>query len=308
MHTIHKLASYTALILVSSLPLSFDTLADAEKKSQKASSVASNKAVAINKQKVLSEKLQNLINEAKGSLSGTQQALISLSNNDPKAARVLLQDVLTKLDILLVEHPAMVLVPADVEVDVVDYVGDAKTLEKQVKQADKLLDGGHLQDARQLLAGLASEMRITTVSIPLGTYPAVIKAAIAQIDADKNVEAQKLLEQVLDTLVEEIEVTPLPVLRAEAFLNKASEIEHQQDMAKADSRAEVLKNTAAAKDELKIAELLGYGSQDDFALLYTVIDDLKDEMHTEKSSATWGKIKKALTNLKDKMVHPGRSK
>ncbi|AEF99439.1 YfdX family protein [Methylomonas methanica] len=304
MHTIHKLATYTALVLVSSLPLSFDALADAEKKSQKAASVANHKTEAINKQKVLSEKIQSLINEAKGALSATQQALISLSNKDPKAARVLLQDVLTKLDILLVEHPAMVLVPADVEVDVVDYEGDAKTLEKQVKQADKLLDGGQLQGARQLLAGLASEIRITTVSIPLGTYPSVIKAAIAQIDADKNDAAQTLLEDVLNTLVEEVEVTPLPVVRAEAFLNKASELERQQDMTKADSRAEVLKNTAAAKDELKIAELLGYGNQDDFALLYTVIDDLKNEMHTEKSAATWEKIKKALADLKDKIVHP----
>lgn len=308
MHTIHKIATYTALVLVSSLPMSFDTLADAEKKSQKASSVSSNKPQTINRQKLLSEKIQNLVIEAKSTLESTREALINLRKNDPNAARVLLQDVLTKLDILLVEHPAMVLVPADVEIDVVDYEGDAKTLEKQVKQADKLLDSGQLQNARQLLAGLASEMRITTVSIPLGTYPAVIKAAIAQIDADKNPEAQTLLEDVLDTLVEEVEVTPLPVLRAEAFLNQASEAEHKQDMSKADSRDEVLKNIAAAKEELKIAELLGYGNRDDFFLLYTVIDDMKNEMHSEKSAAIWEKIKKSLSNIKDKIAHPGLSK
>ena len=303
MHSIHKLASYTALILVSALPISFDALADAEKKQTSVSSVTTAKTDAINKQKLLAEKVQALINEAKGALSATQQALISLENNDAKGAKLLLEDVLTKLDILLTEHPAMVLVPADAEVDVLDYEGDVKSVEKAVKQADALLDSGQLQGAKRILAELASELRITTVSIPLGTFPTAIKATIAQIDAQKNSEAKQILEDVLSTLVEQTEIIPLPVLRAETFLSNASEAEHKEDMSKADSRAEVLKYTNLAKDQLKIAELLGYGTKDDFSLLYTVIDDIKNEMHTEKSAATWEKIKKTLADLKNKITH-----
>ena len=308
MHSIHKLASYTALILVSSLPVSFDALADAEKKPGSSTTVTNKKIDSINKQTVLAEKIQNLINEAKGALSATQQALLSLEKNDANGAKVSLEDVLTKLDILLVEHPAMVLVPADVEVDVLDYEGDAKALQKTVKQADELLDDGQLQSARRILGGLASELRVTTVSIPLGTYPSVIKAAIAQIDAQKYEEAKRLLEDVLNTLVEETEITPLPILRAESLLSKASEVEHREDMSKSDSRVEVLKYTDAAKDELKIAELLGYGSKDDFSLLYTVIDDIKDEIHTEKSKATWAKVKQKLADLKAKITKSLHSK
>lgn len=308
MHSIHKLAKYTALILVSALPVSFDALADAEKKQAAVTNVSSGQSDPISKHKVLAEKIQTLINEAKGALSATRQALLSLENNDTKAAKVQLEDVLTKLDILLLEHPAMVLVPADVEVEVLDYEGDAKTLETAVKQADNLLDSGQLQSARRILTDLASELRTTTISIPLGTFPTAIKGAIAQIDAEKIDDAKALLEDVLNTLVEETEVTPLPVLRAETLLSKASEVEHKEDMTKAESRAEVLKYTHEAKDELKIAELLGYGNKDDFFLLYNVIDDLKSEMHTEKSAATWEKIKKAFADLKSKISHMGQTK
>lgn len=309
MHVFHKLATYSALVLVSSLPLSFDVLADSEKKQTSASTIANKKADATtHKQKVLAEKNQAVAHEAKGAFSATQQALLALEKNDAKGAKVLLEDVLTKLDILLLEHPAMVLVPADVEVDVIDYGGDAKALEKTVKQADALLDSGKLQGARHILANLASELRVTTVSIPLGTYPSAIKAAIAQIDAEKYGDAKQSLEDVLNTLVEETEISPLPVLRAESLLTKASEVEHKQDMSKADSRAEVLKYTDAAKDELKIAELLGYGNKDDFSLLYTVIDDIKSEMHTEKSAAAWDRVKKKMAELKAKITQFGHSK
>jgi len=308
MHSIHKLASYTAFVLVSALPVSFDVLADTEQKKASATSISDHKTEQISKQKILAEKIQGLITEAKGTLSATQQALISLEKDDAKTAKILLEDVLTKLDILLMEHPAMVLVPADVAVNVLDYEGDAKALQKTVKKADDLLDKGELQSARRILAGLASELRVTTISIPLGTYPTAIKAAIAKIDDKKNDEATQLLEEVLSTLVEETEITPLPVLRAESLLTQASELEHKEDMSKTDNRAEVLKYTAAAKDELKIAEILGYGSKEDFSLLYTVIDDIKDEMDTEKSKATWANIKQKLNDLKTKITKTLESK
>lgn len=255
---------------------------------------------------MLADKIQALINEAKGALATTRQALLKLEQNDAAAAKVLLEDVLTKLDILLLEHPAMVMVPADVNVSVVDYRGDAASLQQAIKQADDFLDHGELQGARQILSELASEIRTTTVSIPLGTFPAAIKAAIVQIDAQKNQQAKQVLEDVLSTLVEETEITPLPVLRAETQLTRASELEHKENMATEEGRADVLKHLNAAKDELKIAELLGYGSKDDFFMLYTVIDDIKNEMHVEKSAVAWEKIKKRLADLKAKISRPSR--
>jgi len=64
----------------------------------------------------------------------------------------------------------------------------------------------------------------------------------------------------------------------------------------------VLKLTDAAKAQLKLAQLLGYGDKNDYKLLYTAIDDMEDTIHSEKSSATWATIKQHLTALKNKLT------
>jgi hypothetical protein len=147
-------------------------------------------------------------------------------------------------------------------------------------------------------------MRITTVSIPLGTFPVAIKNAVALIDAGKANEAALVLDEELNTLVERTEIIPLPLLRAEALLTVASELEHKEDLSKEKSRAEVLKFADAAKEKLKLAELLGYGGKDDYQLLYTAIDEIKETIHSEKSAATWSKIKQTLVDLKNKIIQP----
>lgn len=301
----HKIATYTALVLISALSVTFpaDVLADAENKQSTSKLSIDNKTALATKRKILAEKNQQVITEARDSVLGTQQALMDLEKADTKAALSLLQDISKKLAIILAKNPGLALVPADIEADIFDFEGDANAIKKELKQADDFLDSGKPQGARQILAGLASEMRITTISIPLGSYPIAIKNAIALIDAGKTNEAELALDEVLNTLVEVTEIIPLPILRAEALLTEASVLEHKEDMSKEKSRAEVLKLADAAKEKLKIAELLGYGGKDDYRLLYKAIDELKDTMHSEKSPDTWEKIKSKISELKNKLVH-----
>ncbi len=73
----HKIATYTALILVSSLPFSIDVLAETEKKQSPVTSLSSaDKNLSAIKRKMLAEKSQQIVLEAKDSVTGTQQALI----------------------------------------------------------------------------------------------------------------------------------------------------------------------------------------------------------------------------------------
>jgi len=298
------MAAYTALILVSSLPFSVDVFADTDKKetSRVTSLSTADKSPSAIKHKLLAEKSQQVVNEARDSISGTQQALIDLEKNNTKAALLILQDVSKKLAVILAKYPDLALVPADMAADIFDFEGDVNTVKEEIKQADDFLDHGKLQSARQILAGLASELRITTVSIPLGTFPLAIKNAVALIDSGKPTEAAAVLNEVLNTLVENTEIISLPILRAEALLTVASELEHKEDLSKEKSRAEVLKFADAAKEKLKMAELLGYGGKDDYKLLYTAIDEIKETIHSEKSAATWSKIKQSLTDLKNKIM------
>jgi hypothetical protein len=299
----HKMVTYTALILVSSVLFSVDALADTKKKPSSVTSLSiPDKNTSAIKREAIAEKSQQIVNEARDSISGTQQALIALEKNDTKAALSILQDVSKKLAIVLAKNPDMALVPADIDADIFDFEGDAKTTKKAIKQAADLLEHGKLQSARQILAELASEMRITTISIPLGTFPGAIKNAVDLINAGKTNEAALVLDEVLNALVERTDIIPLPILRAEVLLTEASELEHKEDLSKEKSRAEVLKFADAAKEKLKMAELLGYGGKDDYKLLYTAIDDIKETIHSEKSASTWEKVKQTLTNLKNKII------
>jgi len=301
---IHKIATYTALILVSSLPLSIDVLADDEKKQPSSILSSTDKNTALTQRKILAEKQQQVVDEAQEAISGTEQALNALEKKDSKNAVSILQTVSSKLDIVLAKSPALALVPANVETDILDFEGDAKSVSKAIDKADDLLDSGKIQSAREIMSGLASEIRITTINIPVGTFPVAIKEAIKLIDAGKIDEAANVLNNVLNTLVEVTEVIPLPLLRAEALLTEASELEHKTDLSKESSRAEVLKFADAAKDKLKLAILLGYGSKSDYKILFTAIDEIKETIHSEKSAATWNSIKQAFSKLKDKVLHP----
>jgi hypothetical protein len=299
----HKIATYTALILVSSLPFSVDVFADTEKKNTSSILSSADKSTSITKRKILDEKEQQIVNEANDALLGTQQAVGALEKNDGKKAISILQTVSGKLDILLAKNPALALIPADIETDISDFQGDAKTIEKAIGEADNLLDGGKLQSARQILGELASEIRITTISIPLSSFPAAIKEAVALIDAGKTNEAANILNEILNMLIETTEIIPLPILRAEALLDEAFELEHKTDLSKEKSREDILKLTDAAKDKLKLGELLGYGDKDDYKILYTSIDEIKETLHSEKSADTWKEIKQKLSTLKNRLMH-----
>jgi hypothetical protein len=301
----YKAAIYIAMFLISSLSLPLDVFADAEKQNLSTPSMSNaDKSAAVTKHKILTEKEPQIVKEVADSVSSIHQALESLDKNDMKKAFFTLQTASEKLDVALTEHPALTLAPVNIEVDASDFQGDAKTIEQAISEADDLLDDGKLQAARQILSELASEIRITTISMPLGSFPTAIKNAMALINKGEAKEAAKLLNNALNMLVETTEVIPLPFLRAEALLDEASDLEHKKDMSKEKGREEVLKLTDAAKDQLKVAELLGYGDKDDFKALYTEIDDIKETLHSEKSAAMWGKIKRKLTELKEKVIHP----
>jgi len=301
-HNFFNIAIYSTLILGSSLSISTDVLANPDSKpATSATAPGADKKAAVSKHKMLAEKSQQVVTEARDAVTGTQQALMALEKNDAKSALTVLQDVSKKLDTLLAKNPTMTLVTADIEADIIDFNGDNKTVAQEIKRADKLLDSGKLQGARQILSSLASEMEITTVSVPLGTYPAAIKTAIDQINAGKTEDAALTLDNVLSTLVENVEVIPLPILRAEALLTIASELEHRDDLSKEQSRTEVLKYADAAKEKLKLAELLGYGGKNDYKQLYAAIDGIKTVIHSEKSETIWSSIKQSLSNLRDRI-------
>lgn len=226
---------------------------------------------------------------------------MALGNKDTKGATTILQGISTKLDNLIAKNPGLALVPATVETDVSDFAGTNKDVANVIAKAEDLLKHGKLQNARGVIAEMASEIRIITTSIPLGTYPTAIKQIIPLIDSGKIDQAAFDLNKVLDTLVVTIEIMPLPVLRAEEMLTVAAELEHRADLSKEKSREDIQQFTDAAKDQLELAQLLGYGNKDDYKPLYKEIDAIHKTLFSEQSSAAWQKVKAEFSAFKDRL-------
>lgn len=296
-------ATAIALFLVTSLSLPMTVFAGANNQLPSAHAPASDNGTVATRNKIQSEKEQQIVKEAADALADIHQALDTLNNGDNKKAFYALQTASEKLDVVLAKHPYLKLIPTDVIVDTIDFPGDANAIEKAINKADDLLDDGKVQAARQLLGGLASEVRIATLNMPLGSFPPAIKNAMMMANKGENKAAADLLQDALDMLIETTDILPLPFVRAEALVNQASELEHRQDMSQEKSRDEILKLTDAAKEQLKIAELLGYGDAGDFKSVYTEIDDIKEDLHTQKSRVVWESIKRKLAGLKTK-VYP----
>jgi hypothetical protein len=305
-HILKKTAAAIAIALTTTIGSAMSVSAATNAAPSKPSSTAKSQESLATKDKILEERLLKVEHEALEAVTGTQNALMALQKKDPKKALALLLDVSGKLDILLAKYPGLSLLPANVEADVYDFDGDSKQVKKLIDAADDLLEDHKVQDARHILDELISEMRISTTSIPLGTFPVAIKEAVNLIDKGKTDAAESALYDILNMLVKTTEILPLPVLRAEALLTAASELEHKSDLTQAASRTEILKLTDAAKDKLKLAELLGYGAKDDYKVLYDAIDEIKNVMFSEKSAVAWDKIKASLTALKNKIIHPGK--
>jgi len=305
-HILKKTAAAVAIALTTTIGSAMSVSAATNAAPSKPSSTAKSQESLATKDKILEERLLKVEHEALEAVTGTQNALMALQKKDPKKALALLLDVSGKLDILLAKYPGLSLLPANVEADVYDFDGDSKQVKKLIDAADDLLEDHKVQDARHILDELISEMRISTTSIPLGTFPVAIKEAVNLIDKGKTDAAESALYDILNMLVKTTEILPLPVLRAEALLTAASELEHKSDLTQAASRTEILKLTDAAKDKLKLAELLGYGAKDDYKVLYDAIDEIKNVMFSEKSAVAWDKIKASLTALKNKIIHPGK--
>ena len=201
------------------------------------------------------DKRKQVLDEAVSALALTKSALAALDGKDAARALATLAEVTGKLELI------------DVRTIVHDLFANTETIEAMTDEALDALKHGEVQQARHVLALLASEIVIAVTNIPLASYPAAVKAVVPLIDQGKIEEAKAALQSALSTLVEERSVLPLPVLRAKLLLKRAETlVEDGQRSEASNERLETLLNEA--RQQLEMAELLGYGKKKDFEPLY----------------------------------------
>jgi len=238
--------------------------------------------------------------EATQAVLETQNAIQLLSKNDAVDAINKLEKVIGQIEIVTNKYPDLDLIPVDISVKTNDLITDISTIKQITKDAESALKNGHLQEAKQLLSGLTSEIDITTVNLPLGIYPKEIEKAVHLIGLNKFAEAKSLLISTINELVTEQEVLPIPILNAEALLNEAAQ-KYLED--RTQNNAVVISLLDNAKYQLKFAEALGYGNQDKiFKELDNEIKNLKKSVNTKTDSKDlFTKVKSKLKNFKEKV-------
>ncbi len=242
-------------------------------------------------------KRKDVIEEAVVAIAETENALRALNAGKKDEALAALEKATGKLEVVLARDPALALAPVDVEQVTFDLLADTKTVKALIYDAEKALKDGEIQQARAIMMNLASEIVFRTTSIPLGTYPDAIKAITPLIDAGKIDEAKAGLETALGTLVTTVEVIPLPILRAGYLLGNAEKLAENDKRSDKDNKTlhALLKE---ARNQLEMAELLGYGDKDAFKPMYAQLDEIEDKAEGGKSGKGWfAKIKKQLSDL-----------
>ncbi len=250
------------------------------------------------KHKTIQEKTPPIAPEALEIKTYIEKAIIALNNQPPENASSILRAVSSKLEAIKTKNPDLALLPVRVDVKVLDFDGSSAEIKQTINRVENLLKQNRLQDARRFMAVMASEIRVDTLSIPLDSFAAEVKQVLPLIESGKIDQAAADLNQALDTLVVSTEVIPLPLLRAEELLTVAAQLEHKDDLTKEMNREQIEQFTDAAKNQLELAQLLGYGDKDNYKALYKEIDSIRKVLFSEKSAAAWQTMKDTFADLK----------
>lgn len=247
-----------------------------------AESKAATPAVESEAEKLAAEKRAQLLKDAQTALDETKKALEALDQGKKEDALAALEKVTGKLALIVARDPALKLAPVATTTIIRDLYAKPETVKAAVKRAKEALDNGQVQQARALLADLASEVEVQVDNIPLATYPDAIKAIAPLIDAGKTNEAKTALTVALNTLVVESYVIPMPKTRAKAILAEAEKLAEKKDRS-ADENKKLHDLVEAARLELQLGEALGYGTKEDYKLQYTQLDEIQKKTAGGKS-------------------------
>lgn len=286
-----KLKLFFAAVLTNALILSGNNYAadsalpkKAEAQSKPSQSVQSE----VNKQTddALAAKRKELIADAQSAIAETEKALQALTDKKTKEALNALAIATGKLELVLSRNPKLSLAPVSTDVVTLDLLANRDTVKAVLKEAKDYLSDGEIQKARPLITSLASEIQFRTTNIPLETYPAAIKEITPLIDEGKIDEAKAKLQATLNTLVITTNAIPLPKLRAENMLKEAQTLTEKKDRSKEedDKLANYIQST---REQLEMAELLGYGKKKDYRSMYDQLDEISKKSAGGKSGNGW---------------------
>jgi len=248
------------------------------------------------------ERVKRITEEAVEAIQLVEKVIELLDKKEKEKALEAIAEAIGKLEVLIARDPNLQLVPIDVRETVIDFPGTVEDVEAAKTEVVLLIKAGEVQLAREIMINLASELDIYVTALPIGTYPVVLKAIIPLIEQEKFEEAKALLIEALETLVLEKIVIPLPILRAEQAIIRANEIANSENP----NKEELKELLAYAKEQLQLAEALGYGRVEiDYKDLYEEIEKLEKILEGEESTkGIFETLKEKLSSIMARFNQP----
>ncbi len=225
-----------------------------------------NNKVQIRAQKEIQKQMSKFVKEAVVTLNQTGTALKDLQAKKIKAAQIALRTADKNVTVLLKKQPELGLVPVDVSVQTQDLVTGINQVNQITKLAKEAMNAGNYQAAAVLLNQLKSEVDLSVVNLPLGTFPQGIKLAEKQLNQKQTKLAEETLLGLLNSLEVNQVIMPIPVLKAQAFLSAAK----QEFNMKTPNQKKVLNLLENADYQLQLAQAMGYGN---FSAEYTSLSN-----------------------------------
>ena len=223
---------------------------------------------------------QKILKEAVSAIEETGKAFQAIDKKNKKEALTSLKNATGQLEILIAREPSMVMAPFNVSVVTESILNDAKSIDKIKKEVVNLIEKDEVQKARTVLRQLASETRISVANIPLASYPAALKEAARLVDENKFDEAKMTLGSALSTVVVTQTTIPLPVLRADYFIQRAEKLSQKDNTNK-----DITKLIEASRQDLRVAQELGYGHRSEYDKAFSQLDKIKDKTEDGKVSS-----------------------
>jgi len=244
------------------------------------------------------ESQSNLLKEVnKGVADGLKRVVEAtklIEEGKDKEAIKALQEATGKFDIALAANPKLALIPVESHIIVNELRVPASDVKSAVALAKRLLKESRVQDARAVLLPLRDEMIITTSYIPMNTYPLSIKLATKfLVDGNKN-KALDTLAIGLSTIVEEVKIIPLPLVRAESMIIMAYHADKDKD------KKYIHALLKASREQLELAVNLGYSSKNGpaYKSIHTQIVALEKEVDgANKVEPLYKKLLKSIKSL-----------
>ncbi len=245
------------------------------------------------KDRYVEQKDEKISQEAVDAVNMVIDVIEHLKSKEKQKALETIEKVLGKLEVQVAREPELSLVPVNVQEQIIDFPGTVEDVNVAKRVVKELIDEGDVQTAREIMLNLASELDIIVTALPIGTYPEALKAVIPLIEQEKFDEAIALLVDILETLVMEKIVIPLPILRAEQAINRANELTKDKE---AQNKEELKELLAYAKEQLLLAQALGYGKvKEDYKDILEEIEKIEKILGSEEST------KNIFAELKEKL-------